>query len=286
MAVSTNQSITVSGTVGSFIAACDAGLVTGLGWTKPYSGTNQAVYRMPSGSNQRYLFVDDTSALTASVRAYESMSAINTGTGPFPTVAQVAGAGMTVTKSDTASAATRPAIFHSNGKFVHIFIGSSTVAWATGQWLAFGDFESEKAGDAYNTLVMGPSQAVTTLSITTGTITDHYVARNHTQAGSSQAVGKVFDYSRSAGGSTVNGAIAYPSQITGRIRLCPLWINDPSAVDVRGLLPGVWCFMHTPNRARPHGDTEAGAGALSGRTFQWVNVGTGNSIVIETSNTW
>ncbi len=67
-----------------------------LGWTRPFTGTNLAAYRMGGGISQRFLRVADTAANSgfASVRGYESMTAISTGTGLFPTTAQAAGNGV------------------------------------------------------------------------------------------------------------------------------------------------------------------------------------------------
>lgn len=50
------------------------------GWEKVYSGTNLAVYRSPNVTGTRmYLRVDDTGTTSANMRAYESMTDVNTG---------------------------------------------------------------------------------------------------------------------------------------------------------------------------------------------------------------
>jgi len=50
------------------------------GWEKVFTGTNLAVYRSPNvQSTRQYLRVDDTTTTTARVRAYESMTDVNTG---------------------------------------------------------------------------------------------------------------------------------------------------------------------------------------------------------------
>lgn len=83
----------LANTAGSMITVLDAVLVNGygdkdpLGWTKEFSGTNVAVYRNDStipGSSGMYLRVDDTNATYALVRAYKTMSGINTGTDVAP----------------------------------------------------------------------------------------------------------------------------------------------------------------------------------------------------------
>lgn len=75
-------------TAGAWITFLDAVLVNGYGakpaagWTKEYSGTNKAVYRMGTGSSQRYLRVNDPSALfyTNDIVMSDAASGIDTQT--------------------------------------------------------------------------------------------------------------------------------------------------------------------------------------------------------------
>jgi hypothetical protein len=82
------------------------GTITALrapaGWEKVYSDTNRAAYRSLdyASHNGMVLYVDDTGTTTARTRGYESMSDIDTGTGPFPTDAQSSG-GLWWGKSNT-----------------------------------------------------------------------------------------------------------------------------------------------------------------------------------------
>src|SRR5690348_12633571 len=107
----------LTGQAGSLIAVLDACLVNGYGtqtaagWTKAFSGTNKADYRM-AGGNQFYLDVDDSAAQTAAgkeanVRGYEAMTALATGTNAFPTTTQFAAPGQVIRKSATADATSR-----------------------------------------------------------------------------------------------------------------------------------------------------------------------------------
>ena len=60
-------------------------------WEKLFSKTNVAVYRSTHPeSTGMCLRVDDTGTLLAGVRAYKTMSDVDTGTDPFPTVARLA----------------------------------------------------------------------------------------------------------------------------------------------------------------------------------------------------
>lgn len=63
------------------------------GWEKVFSATNRAAYRSLKHAehNGLFLYVDDTGTTTARVRGYEAMTDIDTGTGPFPTDAQLSG---------------------------------------------------------------------------------------------------------------------------------------------------------------------------------------------------
>jgi hypothetical protein len=57
------------------------------GWSKVFSGTNKAVYRSidPSATGM-YLRVEDTQTTFAMLRAYESMTDVDTGRYPFPSL--------------------------------------------------------------------------------------------------------------------------------------------------------------------------------------------------------
>jgi hypothetical protein len=79
---------TAAGTITFKMAPC--------GWTKVFTGTNKAVYKSSDPmANGHFLRVDDTVALETRVTGYETMSDIDTGTGPFPTTSQLSVAGAT-----------------------------------------------------------------------------------------------------------------------------------------------------------------------------------------------
>lgn len=101
---------TLSGT-GSIFTVLDAILVDGYGskapagWTKAFTGTGKAAYRMATGAGKSgaYLRIVDQldSGRGARWRGYESMTDVDTGTNPVPTVAQVSGDGFYCWKSWT-----------------------------------------------------------------------------------------------------------------------------------------------------------------------------------------
>ncbi len=126
------------------------------GWTKPFSGTNLAAYRVNGGTGA-YLRVDDTGTANALVRAYEAMADVNTGTGLAPTVAQATN-GYLWPKANAAAGASRPWIVIADEKTVWIKVctvpsGSQNCGIIFGA----GDFASRKPGDTYSFAIFGPT---------------------------------------------------------------------------------------------------------------------------------
>ncbi len=278
----------LTNSAGSLITLLDYLFVTTMSWTKPYTGTNKAAYKQPSGTNQFYLRVDDTGTTNASVVGYETMSDVDTGTGPFPTAAQVSG-GLYWPKSSSGSAA--PWIFLSNGKIGYLFVKYNGTNWLC---VGFGDFSTYKTSDAYHTLIIGETSAPSSTTVfsnlatsITSANTGHYVARSYTQIGSAINVGKFSNYILAAAVSNLGaGGCTYPAPVDGGLHLAPVWISETtSGVGARGLLPGIWSPMH--NRPLTHGDTFSGTGSLSSRNFEAVDLGSAvYQVFIETSDTW
>jgi hypothetical protein len=73
----------LSGSPGTLINVLTACLVNGygsktaMGWTLAYSGTNLAAYKMPSGTSQMYLAVDDTSVAGTPVVRVNGFGSMN-----------------------------------------------------------------------------------------------------------------------------------------------------------------------------------------------------------------
>lgn len=254
-------------------------------WTKPFSGTNLASYKTGAGSNGRYLRVDDTTTSASRVKAYETMTDVNTGTGIFPTDTQQTG-GLYLQKSASATSYAWDII--ADEKAAHMFFHNGT----NRQYHFFGDFPSMKSGDLFNTLINFPpastassTDTITHNSSTAATTSGHYIARPHTQTGSSLAVGAMLD--RNSGQTTSgvsSGALPYPCPIDGNLHLSNLLLTDPS-VGFRGTIPGYWAPLHsTPFQQN---DIITGTGVNSERRFiAEFSGGTVNQMLIEISNTW
>jgi hypothetical protein len=305
----------LTGQAGSLITLFDAVLVNGYGskaaagWTKPYSGTNKAAYRLGAGT-QFYMRVDDigtTSAAYGRVLGYESMSDVDTGTNGFPTNVQVGG-GLYAHKSSTADSTARPWMIIACDRALYFFgqcaqtTFGATPASTDNQWF-FGDIKSYKSGDAYQCAIvasisatlssatqLGHSAATSSQSTTSG----HYIARAYTQTGGATGAAKSSfrsGFFTSSGGAIGTNTLGqYPNPITGSLDMSPLMlceIGSGGSMLNRGQFPGLYEPQHSlPGTAY---DTFSGTGALAGITFMLVPVFAASTIgrgCFQTSGTW
>lgn len=284
---------------GSLIAVLDYCLVGALGWTKPFSGVNKAVYQMPPGSNGHFLRVDDTDGASGSharIVAYETMSSIDVGTAPFPTAAQVSG-GSYAYKGPTGSG--RYWAFFGSGAFFHLI-------WTPGNsnrgTLSFGQIISRKQGDAYHTLLSCNTVAgePATNASTNGNLlananyASHTLCRSYHGGGGAILSGyrmvQNFAETNPLGPSSVT---PFPDPITGGMNLCR--VASVESLELRrGLVPGLWAVAHkAPDVALSFatGDTVSGQPGteLAGMGFELqsvTNAGSAGWWAIETSDTW
>lgn len=303
---------TLTGQAGSLITLLDAVLVNGYGsksaagWTKAYSGTNKAAYRLGAGTQHYMRVIDDgtTSAAYARVVGYETMSDVDTGTNPMPSAAQQSG-GLYLHKSSTADSTARPWMIVACDRAIYIFIehsstvlGSTPAAAHAGYF--FGDVKSYKTGDAYQCgTMLSISSSASSPSIigavgfntTWGALGGHYVSRAYTQTGNAIAVAKMV--ARTAHGASVlgqNSQYQYPDPVTGALDLSPALLTEPgtgSTGVTRGQYPGLFEPLHNlPGNVY---DTLSGSGALAGVTFILVNAWSASTAgrgVLQTSGSW
>lgn len=315
---------TLNGTVGALITVLDAILVNGYGsqsaagWTKPYSGTNTAVYRMAtSGNSGFYLDVNDNgpgtgAAREARMRGYETMSAVGTGTNAFPTAAQLTN-GLSIRKSSTADSTARAWYCLANGSVFYLFVESNDFTSPNAcPGFMFGDILSYKSADPYNCAIIGTATEQSStpgtnatlfaaLVITTtgspaihnGNLTSHYIARSSSAVAGSLAFGKHVDCGKAMNASMGVGTagsdmMAYPNAADNGLILCPVFVHHGGTL--RGQLKGVWAPAH----ALPvgTGDIINGTGNLAGKSFFGVILPAGGSgaqrgcVLLETSDTW
>lgn len=246
-----------------------------LGFSKVYSGTNKAAYRAGDIMSSRlYLRVadDGTGAATyARIRGYEGMSDVDTGTGPFPTDTQQSG-GLYWGKSSAASSTARAWRIVGDSQGFYLFVNQDGAgAWLGVAWI---DIPSEKAGDAYRTLIVGGSTATVSnqgpLHVVNNSASSagHYFARSYVQTGTSIAAFKLSHY-LAANGIGFYG-IAYPAPMGGQFYCAPVDVWEgtayASATALRGPLPGIYAPLH-PATQLTDGSFQTDVIGLDGRTL-------------------
>ena len=232
-----------------------------LGWSNAFSGTNKGAYRSNEVTGtQLYLRVDDTTdgGQTAGLRGYETMIDVDTGTGPFPTLAQLADPGIMITKSNVASNAARPWVLVGDGFEFILFTAAFSPSYANIYIpFHFGDPASEMASDPYGCLIYsqttmeynpGNNNSPNDLSIDKTAQPGHFFARNYTQTG--QAIGAAKYGNTSLGGVTIGafGLFAYPAPSNNGLYISPIYVGD--TLVLRSQLKPIW----QPLQIRPLGN--------------------------------
>lgn len=300
----------LSGSAGALTALLHACLVTGYGaavaagWAREFTSTNKAVFRAAVGNRMR-LRVDDTSTTEARIIGYEVMTDADTGTGPFPTNGQVSG-GLYCRKSDTADGTARPWIVIADERrfyFLNNSGGSDISVGPTGTQLSgsffFGEIASFKAGDLYNTMIIGSEISGTSgarlgtcvVPVTTHNASPgHYMPRPYYQSAGSMGVAKGVAMNFNTGTNIGTTGVPYPDPVTGALLLSPIYITErgPGNVPlVRGVMVGMLAPVHDAPAA--HYDIVSGSGEAAGKTLQLLNIasaGTLGRAAFEISDTW
>lgn len=303
----------LSGTAGALCTVLDAVLVNGYGsqpaagWTIAFTAASKRAYRMSTtGATGMYLNVDDTGGGTGGAReafmtGFQTMSALATGTGQFPTSAVLnlgtAPAGALVArKSSTLDATARAWTIVANETcFYFMPETNDNVSPARSLPFMFGDIFSYATSDPYRCAIIGRNNVndgsylyesfgwlgTNLVSVPPG----HYMAANALGTSVSVPFGKHVDSTkagmgtadftgtgttgngtqdRNGAGFTTNRAVLpYPNPSDGGLYLSPVWVHHNNYV--RGYLKGVWLPCHQ-SPFNP-GDVVTGTGAMSGKTF-------------------
>jgi hypothetical protein len=293
---------TLNGTVGALITVLDAILINGYGakpaagWTKPFSGTNAAAYRINGSFTNYYFRVDDNApgaagAREARVTMYETMSDVNTGTN--------ASTNRYVRKSGTLDATARTWKAVADEVTLIFFCSFDNSADYNGTYI--GQFYSYMPNDQHGVTII----ARTSENQSAYTPNIEQVLRLATTAEAGTTVAK------SVNGITPNvngfktcglyrnddsqrsrGPYTLPNAADGSLVLTPLYISNVEGADktLRGRVRGLWIPLHSNlDSVFAINDTWSGTGDLAGKSFVYAgsaaSVGAGGFIVLETSNT-
>lgn len=213
-----------------------------LGWTRPFSGKNMGAYRQGgSSSTKRYLRVYDGTATTEQVfytRGYEAMTAISTGTGPFPTTSQLAGNGA-AHGAPVGGTSNKPWVVVGTPRAFYLLYAANGT-YEAGALLTAGDtFQAffgdparvQKINDAYACVSSGSASFP-------GGSNQLYVARSHTGAAGALPASLV---SPTASGGYMSLGAAFPDPATGGITLSDSWavVQAEGSITLRGFMPGL-----------------------------------------------
>lgn len=215
------------------------------GWTKVFTGTNLAVYKSadPQAHGQ-FLRVNDTGTTAARVVGYENMTAVSTGTGLFPTSAQVSG-GFYWGKAYTAGSTDIPWSIVSDARAFYLNAAAMTSTsgsnYKGGGAYFFGDLvPHSRAGDAFATLLTGPPSShwggYGAQYILTSDATVHATPRKHDGTGTAIQP-DVSPYTAVNLGSL-------PNTVNGRVAFTPVYVRDGTASSgLRADMPGIRLSM-------------------------------------------
>lgn len=296
----------LTGTVASLNDLLTAALITGIGsavpspWTSPFvdGASNTKVFRAPVGT-QHYLQVVDGGpgaggAREARIRGYVTMSAFATGTELFPTAAQAATA-LCVRKSATLDTTPRAWRIYFDDRTVYLFIdcGDGLGAW---DFYAFGEWQSWKANNIYNTLITGrPTENQTLHNLTynggvrafpqTVTANKIYIPRDYPGAGTALEIGVLYDSSICNSVAEIvpgsNGQV-YPYPIDGGILITPYKLGN--LTQAYGRTRGLWIPGH--NKPILQDDYFTTLENAQTRGFVAQNLLTNGQLFIENTDTW
>ena len=262
--------------------------VSPLGWGKPFSGTNVGVYRATDPTSLgMYLRVDDTGTTVARVVGYETMSDVNTGTGPFPTASQVSGGGYWE-KSGAAGSTARNWILVGDERAFYWWCvpNAATTITSQGVLRGFGDLIPRRSSDAYAAFLQADISSIVTSTAALGDLISStnpsastYMTspRNQSALGSSS---QLFAYSESRRATTavtrsgvgVGYSAPYPNTSDNALDLDRVLALD-NDYSVRGTLPGLLHLPQAVGFAVQTWDKIAGQGTLAGRTILAVRGG-------------
>jgi hypothetical protein len=262
------------------------------GWGKPFSGTNQAAYRSADVTgNRHFLRVNDnwtTDPRLSRLIGYETMSAISTGAGLFPTTA-LANGGAWLAKSGSADADARPWVFFGDEKLFYFGAREGTEDFRI---YAFGEPIGYKTPDPYNTVLVAHYQDVLSVegstnsnlgttrggnSPSTYTSEDSIVARSVTGLGTARSVGRYAAHMSNGDTSGRIGDRKYPNAGDNALIFSELLMVCEKSY--RAKFPGVNLVPQDCRYVFSSLDMVVGNGALAGKTFVAVEVNPDGGVV-------
>lgn len=252
------------------------------GWEKLYTGTNKAVYRSTDPLALGFcLRVDDSNATDMRVVGYESMSDVDTGTGPFPTSVQISGGGYWVKSAAANATAVRWDVFGDSRTFYPCIAPSSggNAAHIGVSARGFGDMIALKPGSDGYACALSCSNVGGVPAAYTNSGFDRtdsgsnavYLPRNLSGLGSSVFPGTAA-YVGAAGSvaSGVDGTLGvFPSDVDGELKISARFIKNSGSGAPRADIPGIFYIPQSGVVAAGLGarDRVTGSGGIAARNL-------------------
>jgi hypothetical protein len=253
------------------------------GWQEIYTDTNLSAFKptVPEATGC-ILRIDDTGTTNARARLYETMSDINTGTGPTPPDAQVSG-GLYWPKSATANSTARAWYFVGDPRGFYLAVAPYSSNRFT--ILYAGDISSLKSGDAYACVITGNEADQTTMSYgaPNGCVGYSgrsarggcYMVRDHLGVGKSVSAQRLGAHHNGSAADAYAGTEGYslgtyPNGANNGLLTCALELFSTA---IRGSFPGLLHPVQDMTSANlTSGQTVLGTDDYAGRTLMALRV--------------
>lgn len=263
--------------------------VAPLGWAQLFTGTNKAAYKSADpASTGCVLRVDDSPSGYAVARGYETMSDIDTGTGPFPTLADSDLLWPKNAGYYPANAA--PWFVVGDGLMFYLWVADFPISadFKNGFVWAFGDVIKANSSDAFACLINGfnATSDVTQSNETVhqigfvngprGTSARKYWPRSYTGIGSAVRASDAMpgtDWTGAVG--YTSGLEPYPNPIDNAIGMTTLHVHEGANGGRRGQYPGLYIPTQYLTAVSPFftGDNLTNVAGLPGRAIKAVRRG-------------
>ncbi len=209
------------------------------GFSKAFSDTNKAVYQADDlASTRLYLRVYDAATTYATVKGYETMADVDTGTGGWPSAARYC------LKSTTANSTARAWRLFADSRAFYLLVRTASDDYWDGH--AWGDLVSFVPGDAYHVWLSAnannSSYGDTLFHRIGRTVQDADFARAASQAAGSVTAEKYTHNRVSALGA--GGMNEYPCTADNGFYAAPVDVWEGAGLRPRGQAPGLYCPLH------------------------------------------
>lgn len=296
----------LTGQAGSLIAVLDACLVNGYGakvaagWTKPFTGTNKAVYQPGLSAPNFYRVLDDGSlgsytTRNATIKAFTAMTDVDTGSNPSPSADSTSYVNF-VPKSLTPDATTRKWKIIASEKSCYLMIEvgyylSSYCVSFFGDYQPFNPSYSDNAGCIF----ANDGSAANSASSSSSSSFITNVPLSSTATNANGILVKDNNFQDSGGIWSPFSGTNLASSRNNSLVLLPYYVRSSESLSgSEGTLLGVLPGAYKSNNAIAANDTEVtfSSGTMIGKTFDLSIISFTNAITYTplyldiTSNAW